>query len=219
MKSESNTFDSAADRYDRWYESNVGRRIFAQEVKCLRAVMPPNARAWLEVGVGTGRFAAALGVDDGVDPSPGMLALAASRGIHTKLGCGESLPYEDERFDGFLMVTTLCFVSDASQTMAECRRVLKAGGWLIVGLIPRDSTWGAMYQRKGKEGHAVYAKATFHSCNEVIQIATEAGFVFRRASSCLTTTPDIDPLESDVHPGIVIGAGFVALGFNRADRP
>ena len=58
---------------------------------------------WLDVGVGTGRFAHALGIPVGVDPSPNMLALAAARGIVTHEARAEALPFAPESFDSVPM--------------------------------------------------------------------------------------------------------------------
>jgi len=55
------TFDAVADRYDRWYESTEGAVIFREESACLRAICPQCRGRWLEVGVGTGRFASEMG--------------------------------------------------------------------------------------------------------------------------------------------------------------
>ena len=55
----------------------------------------------LEVGVGTGRFAAPLGIHIGLEPSPAMAKLARARGVEVHSGVGENLPYEDDRFNLF----------------------------------------------------------------------------------------------------------------------
>ena len=55
-------FDALADRYDRWYENAEGAAALQEELACLRFVCPERRGRWLEVGVGTGRFASALGI-------------------------------------------------------------------------------------------------------------------------------------------------------------
>jgi SAM-dependent methyltransferase len=69
--------DAIAEIYDRWYDSPQGRTIFDAELKCLRLLCPRCLGRWLEVGVGTGRFASTLGISEGTDPSPRMLEIAA----------------------------------------------------------------------------------------------------------------------------------------------
>jgi ubiquinone/menaquinone biosynthesis C-methylase UbiE len=212
-----NPFDDASEEYDAWFESPKGRIIFAEEVACLRRLMPVTTGRWLEVGTGTGRFAMTLGVKDGVDPSAPMLAVAARRGIRAVQAAGEWLPYADQCFNGVLMATTLCFLSDPVRTLQECHRVLRDVGRLVLGLIPADSPWGQLYLQKGREGHPMYSTATFYVCNEVIRLATGAGFDLYGAFSGLLMPPDsperADPAEPRM--GIVKDAGFVAIAFGR----
>ena len=54
-------FDPIADAYDRWYDAPEGKAIFREELLCLQELCGDGSGRWLEVGVGTGRFAAALG--------------------------------------------------------------------------------------------------------------------------------------------------------------
>jgi SAM-dependent methyltransferase len=46
----------------------------------------------------------------------------------SKVAVGESLPYEDNKFDAILSSDVLEHVQNLSKTMAECYRVLKPGG-------------------------------------------------------------------------------------------
>ena len=213
-----NPFDSLANRYDEWFDSPDGRCIFEAETACLRDVMPANGCGWLEVGVGTGRFAKALGVSEGVDPSPAALKIAMRRGVNTRSGHGEALPYSDASFDGVLMVVTLCFLSDPTKAFKECGRVLRKDGCLVVGFVPSDSPWGRLYARQGREGHPFYSIAKFYTCHQVIQIAGDARFSLREAMSSLFTPPG-EPLPPARPPqsGIVRDAGFVALRFLKVN--
>ncbi len=83
----------------------------------------PTSGTSLEVGVGSGRFAAAFGIKFGFDPSQAMLDIAKSRGIEVFNGVAESLPFEDDYFDFVLTVATLCFVDDChTPTNGQCQR-------------------------------------------------------------------------------------------------
>ncbi|MDD4017385.1 MAG: hypothetical protein PHV28_05520 [Kiritimatiellae bacterium] len=82
-----------AERYDAWYDSPKGARLFTVEIACIRlALGQPPPHPWLEVGVGTGRFAAALAVDEGTDTAAAPLALAAQRGVCVRQAPAERLP-------------------------------------------------------------------------------------------------------------------------------
>jgi len=213
-----NPFDTEATRYDKWFDSPEGRPIFMEEVACLRELIGGVEGRWLEVGVGTGRFAQALGVREGIDPSRAVLAYASRRGIRTQVGYGENLPYSESSFDGVLMVVTICFLADPAKAFQECRRVLKEEGRLIVGLVPADSPWGKFYARKGQQGHLFYSVAKFYTCDQVVRIADAAGFIFDSARSCLFTPPGKPATGLSIREGIVPKAGFVALQFTEKTK-
>jgi SAM-dependent methyltransferase len=205
-------FDPVADAYDRWYDTPSGGAVLGAEVACLRSLCPEGFGNWLEVGVGTGRFASALGIADGVDPSPAMRAFAARRGVRVHAGSGEELPFPAATFDGALLALTLCFVDDPARVLAECRRVLRPGGRLLVGIVPSDSPWGRAYAAKAAAGHALYAHARFRTAPETSALAEGAGLVFRRAASALFWEPGgVPETPARVLPGIVPEAGFVGL--------
>lgn len=211
----SNPMDKLASEYDRWYDSPEGRQLFEVELACVREVMGTAKGRWLEVGVGTGRFAAALGIRDGVDPSASAIELAKSRGIDASQGTAESLPFSDGSFDGVLFATTLCFVANAALAMQQSRRVLRRGGQLVIAIIPANSSWGQCYAEKGREGHPFYSAAHFFTCREVVSLAENVGFEFRRASSCLFNPPSAVP-TTRTQTGVLEEAGFVCLGFSAS---
>jgi len=207
-------FERLAERYDAWCDGERGRRILEVEVDCVRDLLEEMPRPWLEVGVGTGRFAAALGVDEGIDPSPVALKHAAERGIRTRVGRAEELPFSDAQFGSVLLVVTICFLDDPGMAFKECRRILRRDGYAVVGLVPKDSPWGKVYVRKGAEGHPFYSVARFYSAPEVVALAEQAGLCLDRAISCLFEGPEHEVIAYR-HPreGIVKNAGFVGMRF------
>jgi ubiquinone/menaquinone biosynthesis C-methylase UbiE len=104
----------------------------------VRALLPWQGLG-LEIGVGTGRFAAPLGIKVGVDPSMAMLAYAAERGVLGLQGTAVALPFKNAIFDFALVVTTICFVGDPVGMLVEARRVLKPGAPLVIGFVDRAS--------------------------------------------------------------------------------
>ena len=159
----STPFDTNAERYDRWFESQEGKTIFEIEISCLRETKWIMRGRRLEVGVGTGRFADSLGISEGIDPSSQMLAFAARRGIHAVRAVAEELPYPDSSFLGVVMVTTLCFLQDPIRAIEESFRVLEIHGSLLVGMVPGKSPWGKLYIAKGREGHTLYSHGKFRT--------------------------------------------------------
>jgi len=212
-------FGPIAEAYDRWYETPEGKDIFNAELKCLRSLRGQGHGQWLEVGVGTGRFARSLGIAKGIDPSPRMLEIAASRGIGTYEGSAENLPFLESSFDGVLMALTLCFVANAEQALKECRRVLRPDGRFLLGTVPADSPWGREYIEKASKNHPVYALAHFRTAAKTVELAQNAGFALILAASTIFWKPGEEPRpQPRVEKGIVSEAGFVGLLFEKSSR-
>jgi len=167
-------FDKYAELYDQWYDKH--RETFEKEVECFKKIIDAE-KPWLEIGVGSGRFAEALGIEYGIDPAERMVELARKRGINAIVGYGERLPYEDKTFGAVFLIVTLCFVRDPIKVLREAWRVLKRGGKIYIGLIPRDSPLGKEYMEKGKKGHRFYSTARFYTINEVRKMLKICGFI------------------------------------------
>ena len=97
----------------------------------------------LDVACGTGilaREAASRvgrhGSVTGLDPNPGMLAVAArlAPDIEWRQGVAESLPYEDDSFDAVLSQFGLMFFTDRTAAVRELTRVLAPGGRIAVAV-------------------------------------------------------------------------------------
>jgi SAM-dependent methyltransferase len=165
-------FETHHQRYEAWFEKHEAAYI--SELLALRPFVPWEGYG-IEIGVGSGRFAAPLGVQVGVDPSPAMLVHAAARGIKVVEGVAENLPFEAGSFDYALVVTTLCFVDSAAKMLAEAHRVLKLDGRLVIGFIDRESALGQDYLLHQSES-VFYREATFFSADEVARLLLETGF-------------------------------------------
>lgn len=116
--------------------ADLGRlEALAREAKPARA---------LDVGCGAGHasFALARGGARQVvayDPSPDMLSVvaqeAALRGLaalETRAGAAEVLPFESELFDVVVTRFSAHHWADVPKAMAQCARVLRPGGKLVV---------------------------------------------------------------------------------------
>lgn len=204
-------FDRYADEYDKWFDSPEGKIIFTMEVEAIRLLMKDLEKPFLEVGVGTGRFAEELGIDTGIDPSHKALELAEKKGISVREGKGENLPFEDDYFGTVFLIFTLCFVEDSERVLFESRRVLKKGGGFIVGIINRESQWGQLNMRKRGEGHPIYQHAHFWSPPEVKELIEKTGMVIEAYSSTLCQPPSETPYNEAAHKGLADGAGFVCI--------
>jgi len=214
-------FQRHADRYEAWFDTTRGWALFESEAQCLRRVSRVLPRPWLEVGVGTGRFAGALGIDVGIDPAGRMVPYARARGVPVAQALGEALPFADGAFGAVFIVVTICFAQDPAGLFREARRVLTREGELVLGIVPAASPWGRLYRAKAKAGHPFYRAARFFAPEELDGLARDAGLRRRAAASTLFQNPQQETLRVDPsRDGVVPGAGFVALGYRReADGP
>jgi SAM-dependent methyltransferase len=222
MARQPDPFDSLAAKYDSWYDGR-GRIAFEIELAALRPLLVELPKPWLEVGVGTGRFAQALGIPLGLDPSPALLAKARQRGIEVLYGEGEELVFRADSFGTVFLLTTWEFLSDPLKVLRECRRVLKPGGRLVNAYLDRDGKWGASYAERGRRGDSLLSHAHFDTYEDVKRLTEQAGFEFLSTVSALFHGPDETVAMEEARPGFVRGASFVVLvagvPANRPTRP
>ena len=181
-------FDALAEAYDAWFEEE-GKLIFATEVRAFQDVLALLPKPWLEVGVGSGRFAHVLGIETGIDPSIKLLEMAKSRGITGFLARGEEKFFDAGSFDTVFLIVTLCFIDSPSAVLKEAHRILKTGGKVVLGLVLQESPWGQFYQAKKEQGHRFYKYATFYNYQEVMELLKQSGFVIEKVLSTLFQRP------------------------------
>ena len=165
-------FNDNSERYEAWFERNPA--VYRSELAAIKALLPEDDKV-LEIGVGSGLFAAPLGIRIGIDPSTAMLDKARARGIEVVRGVAEALPFPDQSFATALMVTTICFLDDVELALAEAHRVLSPGGAFLIGFIDKDSPIGRAYQSE-KERSLFYRNATFYATPELAGYLMQAGF-------------------------------------------
>jgi len=165
-----NLFDLYYEDYEKWFEKH--QEIYEEELKTIKPLLPEGSG--MEVGVGSGRFAAPLGIKFGIEPSKKMAEIARKRGIKVVETTAEEMDFDSE-FDFILMVTTICFVKDAFKTIQNCYRALKKGGYLLVAFVDLNSPLGRMYE-KNKHKSKFYAPATFFTKEDIINLMKKAGF-------------------------------------------
>ncbi len=188
VKNLNSPFDMLASEYDAWFEKE-GKLIFDIEVKAFQEVLHLLPKPWLEIGVGSGRFAQALGIETGIDPSVKLLEIAKKRGITGHLARGEELLFEAKTFGTVFLIVTLCFVDSPLDVLRESRRMLKDGGKIVLGLVLRDNPWGQFYFAKKEEGHRFYQHATFYSYREISELLKRSGFTIEKVISTLFQKP------------------------------
>jgi len=172
--------------YDAWFDEN--NNIYRSELLAVGELLPEKGKR-VEIGVGSGRFASRLGIDTGIEPIDEIADLARQRGIDIIRGRAESLPLENGSIDSACLITTICFVSDIDLTFSEVFRVLRPGGAMLVGFVPKDSPFGELYGKIADQNR-FYKHATFYTRQEVFDKMRDSGFTIDRTVQTLTKSPD-----------------------------
>jgi len=199
-------FETQCHEYDAWFDEQAN--VYRSELLAIRAVLP-DPGVWVEIGVGSGRFASELGVSLGIEPADGMAALARKRGVEVLKGTAEALPLSDESADAAFLITTLCFLADMDRAFQETRRVLRPGGSVIVAFIPKNSRFGTLYEESAASD-PFYKHARFYTTSEVLLALTRAGLNVDRTVQTLTGSPaDADEAPESPAAGVERGSFVV----------
>lgn len=167
-------FEQYAENYEIWFEKH--KTIYEDEVQTAKKLIGAASNGF-EIGIGSGKFALPLGIKIGIEPSKRMRELAQAKGLEVIDGVAENLPFENEKFNFAVMITTVCFVDDLLQALSEAYRVIVPGGFLLIGMVEKNSPMGKEYQKK-KAKSKFYGEASFYSIQEVTALAQKAGFVY-----------------------------------------
>jgi SAM-dependent methyltransferase len=126
------------------YEALFVPALFGQWApKVADAAQAQSGQRVLDVGCGTGILAreivsrvGSVGRVVGIDPSPGMVAVAkqVAPAVEWREGVAESLPFPDQSFEAVVSQFGLMFFKDRHQALREMLRVLAPGGRLAVAV-------------------------------------------------------------------------------------
>jgi ubiquinone/menaquinone biosynthesis C-methylase UbiE len=180
-------FDDWPERYDRWFETPLGRAVLAAESELvLDLLRPAPGERILDAGSGTGLFSGAF-LDrgarvTGLDLSLAMLARAAAaqRGKAYRGVAGDllNLPFADAVFDKGVSVTAVEFVADEKAALAELFRVTRPGGVIVVATLNSLSPWAARRKAKARrDPDSVFNRVFFRSPAQLLAAAPVAGVV------------------------------------------
>jgi len=154
----------------------------------------------LDVGAGTGMFAAALaevedsGLTVGLDPSPAMLVEAQRFNSHPRVryvaGDAAALPISRECVDLALLSRVIHHLLDRQRCAAELHRVLRRGGVVVVRTTVRERLDALVYDYWPRLREMDQAR--FPSASMIVADFEAAGF----------TTTAVDSFAQPMQPGL-----------------
>jgi ubiquinone/menaquinone biosynthesis C-methylase UbiE len=200
-------FNDHVAEYESWYKKYP--YVFKSEVVAIKELMPKgkNIRG-IEVGLGTGRFAKALGIKEGIEPAENMLAHAQKKVIVVMNAVAENHPNKPLQFHIVLMNFCISYFEDVQESFKEAFRVLKRSGFLIVGFIDKESTIGKYYENRRSQS-IFYKQANFYTVGKVQKELKKAGFKELQFSQ--TLFHDLDKISNIEMPLPGYGKGSFVL--------
>jgi ubiquinone/menaquinone biosynthesis C-methylase UbiE len=173
--------------FDQWaevYDTDLNP-LLALENRTLPALLPAVAQAHvLDVGCGTGRWLQHLELLQpasltGADTSDAMLAIArrkVSAGTTLVNAPATRLPASNSSHDLVLASFVLSYIEDLPAFAAECARILKPAGHLIVTDMHPATATARDWTRGFKHGQQnIHVPAQTHSLTEILAAFAQQG--------------------------------------------
>ena len=179
-------FDTWPEKYDRWFETPIGRLIRGYESDLvLNMLAPEPGETILDAGCGTGVFsfdilnAGARVI--GLELAFNMLQVAQKRfsgGSFQPIQADMlRLPFGDQLFDKSVSITAIEFIEDAQKAVDELFRVTKPGGTIVVTTLNARSPWAKRRQQAAQNGHPLFQNIIFRTPEELLHFAPASGYV------------------------------------------
>lgn len=224
-------FDQYAPKYDAWFLEN--RNVLYSEVNLVESVLR-GAKRVLSVGCGSGLFEKILreerGIDvrDGIEPSEAMADIARRRGMNVTIATAEEADFGNGVYDLIMFNGTPSYISGLAEVIEKAYRALPAGGRIVLIDVPKESSYGLMYnlaKALGTWDHPLLEGvhtanpypiefcevANWRTTAEKEQMLRAAGFQDITAAQTLTRHPLVSDLaEEQPTPGSDRG-DYVAL--------
>ncbi len=158
-----NSFDYAATKYEQWFQKNY--ELFKSELKAIQNLIEEDLWEALEIGVGTGVFAEALNIKEGIEPSKEVAKYALARGVNVTISSIEEFKTE-KKYNSIFMITVDSFIKNLERVFKKIHNMLTNSGCIYLVILDRESPLGKIYN-ENKEQDENYKYANFHSFDEV----------------------------------------------------
>lgn len=157
---------SDVEKFNRFYESDFGRRILEKEAGYVYEELKDCGEI-LDVGCGIGTFERELSDLNitGLDISEEMIEEARKRSDKQFVrGNAESLEFDDASFDAVFYVATLEFVTDYKTAVREAWRVTRPGGMMLVIMLNPESRY---FQEQSQDEDSYFRKVLHRDLEEI----------------------------------------------------
>lgn len=171
-------FDQAAEDYDSWYETEVGKAADRVERALAQSMFQPSGSRVLEVGCGTGQYTVWLAQEGydltALDVSGEMMAKARAkisaigRRVQWRQADIKEIVSEPGKFHGIFSMTAFEFIPRPGEVLAKLYERLEPGGCLLIGVIAGNSPWSEFYEEVAREKPtSVFARANLYGENDI----------------------------------------------------
>jgi ubiquinone/menaquinone biosynthesis C-methylase UbiE len=196
-------FDDWPERYDRWFDTPVGKAVLRYEAALVLDLLGPvPGERILDAGSGTDIFTWEFRVRGanvvGLDISWAMLRWVQKKkdALNPQMVTADMtlLPFADGVFDKTVSVTALEFIEDERRAVAELFRVTKPGGIVVVATLNSLSPWAVRRRERARENQeSIFNRVCFRSPAQLLAAAPVPGIV----RTAIHFTKEDDPAELD----------------------
>lgn len=211
-------FDSYANEYDAWFLENPN--VLESEVRLVASTLKDGGKI-LSVGCGSGLFEKiireefGINISDGVEPSASMAEIARKRGLNVVEATAEEFDYPAGKYDTILFNGCPSYITDLATVVDKVYNALPAGGRIVLVDVPKESTYGIMYNLAKALGtwhhpllEGVYPPnpypielvkiASWRTTAEKIDLVKKSGFQKIEYAQTLTTHPLYSDLKAEM---------------------
>ena len=166
------SFDDAAQTYDAWYATPVGRLTDELERRAVFSLVPAQPGWAADLSCGTGHYALELARRGwrvvGIDRSLPMLRVATGKLRRSDAAPpffvqadAALLPLRAESLNLVTVILGLEFTADPAAVLREVRRVLDARGVLVVAVLRARGLWNRWRRVKRHLVTSIWTEACF----------------------------------------------------------
>jgi len=202
-------FKIYANNYDKHRKADL--RLIDLIITNLNA--DPKARI-LDFGCGTGNYLNALQEKGyinlcGLDKSDDMCEIATEKtGVTIKTGSHFNIPYENNYFEGIILIDVIHFIPDIDLLFKELNRIAKNDGRIFIATQSHQQLETRIYSKYFPSTTSI-DKLRHHEINKIVSTAELNGFTLVSKNDFLSNT---DFLVDEEYFNLIKNKSFYILG-------